>query len=162
MTPETIESRITTDDEGIHVDLSFRVMVESLTPEAKRTLLAELASDDDVFGWVVDQLAIDCFVPDESKPALFWCTDGDTIDRARARFDASLPELARTRIADLQREIDRAYRDGVHDMAREAVDDLPDESPRRQYLWRMCIQLTDDRPTAVKDEPSAGIGDTNG
>jgi len=147
MTQETIESRITTDDEGIHVDFSFRVMVERLTPEAKRTLLAELASDDVVFGWVVDQLAIDCFTPDESNPALFWCTDGSTMAEARARFDAALPELARARITDLQREIDLAYRDGVQDMAREAADDLPEESPRRRYLWRMCGLLIDARTT---------------
>jgi hypothetical protein len=114
------DAQFTTD--GIAISISWEKLTETLTDDARRELLAHLACDATIFRWCIDQLAHGFFEPDDEDPLSWWSTDGFTLERARARFDEVLPDVAVHRIRDLQTQMRSEYLRGARDAQRAIAD----------------------------------------
>jgi hypothetical protein len=134
----TNDAQFTTD--GIAISISWEKLTETLTAEARRELLAHLACDDIIFLWCIEQLAYGFFAPDDEAPASWWSTDGFTLERARARFDEVLPDVAEHRIRDLKTQMRSEYRRGAGDAQRAIADAMGLSCDSR--LWSTMCDAT--------------------
>ena len=141
-------------DDDDNVLLPLEQLVDRLSDAGKARLLVHLACDDQVIGWVVDQLADNCFEPDPNKVASRWSGSGHVLDKQRARLDAKMSDVTRRRIRELQHQIDLAYRYGTRDAQSAIYNKFFAADPGSPHWTRLCelIEALDaKRPTAVTE-----------
>jgi hypothetical protein len=129
------DAQFTTD--GIAISISWEKLTETLTDDARRELLAHLACDATIFRWCIDQLAHGFFEPDDDTPMSWWSTDGCTLEKARARFDDALPDVAEHRIRDLKSQMRSEYLRGVRN-AQHVIADAMGLSCDSKLWSTMC------------------------